>query len=55
MTASDQIGTSPHKHLASREPSTYGSRIARPLGGRPDDNLKNLFLTCRLRAYSFVL
>jgi thiamine monophosphate synthase len=25
MTASDQIGTSTQKHLASRGPSTYGS------------------------------
>jgi hypothetical protein len=28
MTASDQIGTSTQKHLASRGPSTYGSRVA---------------------------
>jgi hypothetical protein len=34
MTASDQIGTSTQKHLASRGPSTYGSRIT-PLRGCP--------------------
>jgi hypothetical protein len=28
MTASDQIGTSTQKHLASRGPSTYGSRLS---------------------------
>ena len=28
MTASDQIGTSTLEHLASRGPSTYGSRLA---------------------------
>ena len=27
MTASDQIGSSLHKHLAGRGPSTYGSRL----------------------------
>jgi hypothetical protein len=27
MTASDQIGTALHKHLANRGPSTHGSRL----------------------------
>jgi hypothetical protein len=44
MTASDQIGTSTHKHLASRGPSTYGSRVA-PLRGPPGMTVR-VIITC---------
>lgn len=38
MTASDQIGTSTQKHLASRGPSTYGSRVTPLVRPARDDS-----------------